>query len=426
MTTEKLTRAITLACIPTDAFKTSYISVNFIKELTEQSASYNNLLLSVLMRGCQKYPDISAVSVRCEELYSASLSRSVMSRGEYHCPGFCISYIDGKYAIDDTDIEGGAIELLSDILLDPLTENGAFRADYVESEKLKLCEKIRAAKNNKTRYAITRATEIMCEGERYGVNGMGSVSVIEGITPESLYAYYKELISSAAVRISYVGAQEGALMAQKLKAAFGSLDHECTLPPKTEVVYGERELKEITEKEPVAQGKLSIGFRTGYTLERRDYHVFALFNELLGGSPTSKLFLNVREKESLCYYCTSIPEPFKGIMVITSGIEVKNKEKALRSVFAQIEAIAKGDISEEELDGAKKSLVNGYNELTDSAAGMAAWYFSRALAGRCDSPKDAAEKILSVGREEVSLAAKALVPDTVYFLEGTLASVEEE
>ena len=180
------------------------------------------------------------------------------------------------------------------------------------------------------------------------------------------------------------------------------------------------EVKTVIEEQSVAQGKLTIGLRSGYALGDSDYHIFSLLNSLLGSSPTSKLFMNVREKMSLCYYCSSRPNALKGIMTIASGIEVDNFEKAKDVILAQIDALKAGDISDFEIESAKKSLINAYTELTDSPSGLVSWYLTRSFAGLSDTPEETAEKILSVTKEELIASAARLSLDTVYFLKGTI------
>jgi predicted Zn-dependent peptidase len=196
--------------------------------------------------------------------------------------------------------------------------------------------------------------------------------------------------------------------------------------------YVEREVsevKEVNEKCPAVQGKLSLGFRMGTILGEADYKGLPVFLEMYANSPVSKLFMNVREKLSLCYYCRAIPEGMKGIMVVTSGIEVENKEKAQAEILAQLESVRNGDFTDDELILAKKSLKNAYSELNDSPIALEGWYLTRRLAGIHDTPESVCNDFMSVTKEDVVLCARKIKLDTVYFLEGTLkgeADYDEE
>ena len=174
------------------------------------------------------------------------------------------------------------------------------------------------------------------------------------------------------------------------------------------------------------QGKLSLGFRTGTVLGEEDYNAFPVFVEMYGNSPVSKLFMNVREKLSLCYYCRAIPEGIKGIMVVTSGIEVSKKQEAQDEILAQLECVRNGEFTEDELILAKKSLKNAYDELNDSPASVESWYLTRRLAGVNEESETVARRFMDVTREDVIRVAKKIKLDTVYFLEGTMTGEVED
>ena len=171
----------------------------------------------------------------------------------------------------------------------------------------------------------------------------------------------------------------------------------------------------------ITQGKLTLGFRTGISVYDSGYTAFSLFNEIFGGSPSSKLFMNVREKLSLCYYCSAIPEAHKGLLFVASGIEVENKQKAQEEILNQLEDIKQGKISDEEFDSAVKSLVNGYSELDDDPQSLSLWYYGRMLAGLDGTPQDVCEKIKALEKEDVVKASSGIKLDTVYFLKGAKA-----
>ena len=176
----------------------------------------------------------------------------------------------------------------------------------------------------------------------------------------------------------------------------------------------------------IRQSRLCIGYRTGSVLSDGDFYRFALFNELLGGSASSKLFLEVRERRGLCYDCASYPEAQKGVLYISCGIAADAKEEAEEAIAAQIQAICDGDITDEEFYAAKKSLVSGYREIEDSAAAIAVWYENRRAAGIETSPEETAQQVMECTKEDVAQCAAGLTPDTLYFLCGTCMDGEDE
>ncbi|MBQ4575968.1 MAG: insulinase family protein [Clostridia bacterium] len=411
---------VVLNIIEKDKFKTNYISVNFITPLSSESAALNALLPRVLKRGTVAHPDMASLNRAYETLYSTTIYSRNYKRGEVQIVGFCASPLANDYIPDGTDVLDGTLKLMDEIIFSPLLEDGCFKAEYVESEKRMLIDDVKAQINNKNRYALRRCEEEMCRGEVYGVSETGTAAEIEAITPASLYACYKALLSGAKIEIFFVGKTDEEALIKSIKDVFVKCAHTVTAPLTTEVIRKAGEAREVVEDQPVAQGKLSLGFRTNCVLSDGNYHEFALMRELYGGSTVSKLFMNVREKLSLCYYCSAIPEAHKGIMVVASGIEVANKQKAQDEILAQLEAVKVGDFTEDDLAKAKRSIVNSYTELSDSPMSLESWYLGRALAGLSTSPEDAIELVMNTGREAVMAAAQGVTLDTVYFMRGTL------
>lgn len=415
---------VNLSIIETDKFKTNYIAINFITPLAENTASLSTLLPAVLKRGCVKYPDIASLQRRYDMLYSTNVWAGSSKLGEAQIVKIGANMLDNRYVTDGTDILGGTIELIGDILFNPLLENGAFRPDYVSQEKANQIDAVKSIINNKGAYANVRCIEEMCRGELYSV-ASASVEMTEAITPESLYSHYLTLIKTAPVEIYFVGNCDFDALERKLAEIFAPHSHTPAPIPKTNVIRRADSVREFIEEQPVAQGKLSIGFRTGKVLDDGDYHIFATFCELFGGSPAAKLFMNVREKLSLCYYCQAIPHAQKGIMVVASGIEVAKKELAQSEILAQLDDICQGKITDEEFSAAKKSLINGYKSIGDNADTIATWYMNRAYASLDTSPEETAEKVMAVTVDDVIECAKNITLDTVYFMKGTLLDKNE-
>ena len=244
-----------------------------------------------------------------------------------------------------------------------------------------------------------------------------TVEEIAAITPQSLWASYQTLLSTARVEIFYVGCKSHeeleALCKETLPFAGRAADFPTT-------VLGDlpQESRTVTEQMRISQCKMTLGFRTEYTLQKGNLPAMTMFNEVFGGSPNSRLFMNVREKQSLCYYCSSFPDGLKGLLMVVSGIEQKNKQKTLDAVLEQLEDIRKGNVTEQEMENARRSLRNGYREITDSPAAISSWYLGRISTGRYESPEDAILSMEQVTKEDVIKVANEIRLDTVYFLEG--------
>lgn len=423
----ELSEGIFLNIIQSDKFKTEYFDFNLILPLRKETASLAALLPQVLKRGCKSYPSMASLSKRLDYLYSTGFSTRVIKRGEAQILGFTMDFLRDSLIPDGKSLAADVFALLKDILFNPLVRCGAFKKDYVEGEKKNLIDAIRSLINNKNAYAMKKCHEAMCSGSAFAVSENGTEEDVDGITGKALYAFYRETIATARMELFYVGAAPEEKILPLVQSLVKELERRPVLPVVTEPFHRTREtVAELTEEMEVAQGKLILGFRSGHTLSDKNYTAYALFNELYGGSPTSKLFENVREKMSLCYYCRSIPEAHKGILTVASGIEVENRDKAVKEILHQLELTQEGRISDEELASAKKSLVNSYRQLYDDNAGMALWYLSRHIAGNTLTIEQVIEEIGKVTKEEIAACAADTQLDTVFFLKGTLKNGGDE
>ncbi len=415
---------IRLNIIETDKFKTNYLSVNFLTPLSKKTASFIALLPAVLKRGTINYPDMAALNRRFDMLYSTNIGTRCFKRGETHIFGFSANMLDNRFALDGTDILSETLSLMSEIIFSPFLVDGCFKHEYVESEKKNLCDAIKAKINNKNSYAVWRCQEEMCRNEVFSVSEDGTVQDVADITPKALYDFYKEILNRSQVEIYFVGKYDYVLLESKIKSAFKSIHHISGFVPHTEIIRSASNVYEVTENQPVTQGKLSLGFRTSAVLSDGNYEKFVVFCEVFGGSPSSKLFMNVREKLSLCYYCHAIPDAHKGIMVVASGIEIDKKQTVQEEILFQLENIRCGNFTEDEFDAAKKSLINGYQSISDNAGGLVSWYLGRMLAGIETSPEETIDLVSKVDTDDIRKAAASVTLDTVYFLKGTLKEDE--
>lgn len=423
----QLSEGIYLNIINSDKFKTDYLDINIVFPLKQSTASLAALLPQVLKRGSENYPTMADITKRFDYLYSTVFSTNNFKRGEAQVLNFSIDFLRDSLVPAGSDLMQGVFDTLYDILFRPLLCDGAFKPEYVESEKKNLIDSINALINNKNAYAMKKCHEAMCAGSDYAVNAGGDVDVVNTITPAQLYSFYKELMAHSMFEIFYTGMAQDDVITACVKQLMSAVERGSVVPVSTEKFVRTREnVTEITEEMEVAQGKLILGFSSDHTVCDEDYTAYSLFNELYGGSPTSKLFENVREKLSLCYYCRSIPDAHKGILTVASGIEVENRDKALNEILAQLKAAADGIISDEELISAKKSLINGYRELFDGGNSLHIWYLARLIAGSTKTVEQVIEEIETVTKEDIARCAAATKLDTVFFLKGTLADGGEE
>lgn len=415
-----LPRDIALHVIETDRFKTAAMTLNLIVPVDAATAPMNTLVWRVLKQGSANYPSLAAINTRLDDLYATELSSRNYKRGEMQIMGFALDMLDDAYVPDDTDVLGGALAMLGELLLHPLLDaDGNFLPEIVEREKKTLCDNIRAQINNKQSYAQSQCTRAMCAGERFGLPLAGTVEEVEAITPAALTARYRAMLREARVEIFFIGQADADRLIDALSSVLAEYPEHTPLPAPTEIVREAREVKRVEEEMDIAQGKLVLGFRTGCTLvDVADYPALLLMSEMYGGSPASKLFVNVREKLSLCYYCHAYPDGYKGLMYVSSGVAAENREKAEAEILAQLEAIRRGDFTDEEMENAIRSLEDNYRKSDDRPFTLENYYLGRMLFGVDVTIEQMRDCFRAVSREAVIEAAGRVSLDTVYFLRG--------
>ena len=425
----KLSEGIHLNLLPSEKFKTNFLSVCFVVPLEKENAHLTALVPKVLSRGCKAYPDMAAISERLEYLYASDISAVYVKRAESLIVGFSADFLKDAFLPEKGEnLLNSVSALLFDILFDPLIENGAFRESYVAGEKADLINAIGAKINNKAAYAKERCTEIMFGAHPYGISELGTVEEVRAATSKQIYERYKQIAETAPIEIFFNGECDAEELSALVKSRIPVSAHRKTSFPTRAFLDGEPdEVTEVTDEMPVAQGKLVMGLRMGgVNVNAPDAAAFNVFNEIFGGSANSKLFMNVREAMSLCYYCRSMPDMFMSALFISSGIEPENREKAKKAILEQLDAMKAGDFSDDDIAEAKLSLCNAYKELDDSASALCLWYLSRVIFGNDGTPEDTMEKIRAVTADEIRAAAEKVSLDTVYFIKGTGKSNSEE
>ena len=410
-----------LRTVHTDKFKSAYLSLTLMTQLDRENASANALLPRVLRRGTMVHPDIESLSAALDELYGGAVEPVVRKKGESQCVGFLASFLDNAYALNGEDILSGAAELLGEMLLNPLTRDGVFDPDYVEGEKANLIDELRGQINDKRIYATRRLTQLMCREESFGADKLGQEDKVAAITPESLWARYQKLLSSAQIEVYYSGSADPERVREIMERVFSTLPvSEEREEPECEVrIHAEQEPNVIEEVMDVNQGKLAMGWRTGgITVWEEECPALVLCSAVFGGTSMSKLFMNVRERLSLCYYASSALEKQKGLMIVSSGIEFQNYETAKREILAQLEDVKAGKITDDELEGARRILINQYRSIEDEQGRMEEYWLGQAAAGTEDAPGTLAARLETVTGEQIAQVARKLELDTVYFLKG--------
>ena len=404
-----------LTYLPAQRFKTSRMTVQLIAPLQRETAAANALLPAVLRRGTVRCPDMESLSAALDTLYGANIDYTVRKKGERQCVGFAAGFIDDAFTPHGEKLLEPVSAMLGELLLDPVTHGGRFLSSYVESEKANLIDAIRALKNDKRDWADIRLMQEMCAGEPYSVLRLGDEETAGRITNQSLYVHGQELMASSRVEVIYCGSAEAQRVEDAVLTALAALPRGAqTALPEVQRIQAPDTPRRIVETMDVTQGKLAMGYRCSSD----DYPAMVLANLIFGGTSNSKLFLNVRERLSLCYYASSSYARSKSILTVSSGVETADFERAEAEIGRQLQAVQQGDWEDWEQEGALQAIRASLLSLSDSQGALENFYLGQIAAGVEETPEELAAALEQVTKERIVAAAQTVKPDTVYFLRG--------
>ncbi|WP_432409448.1 EF-P 5-aminopentanol modification-associated protein YfmF [Wukongibacter sp. M2B1] len=411
----ELNDSIKLHVIKSDKFKTNLIGVYIKRPLLKEEVTKNSLLSMLINKGTKEYPSFLELNRKLEELYGSVLVSDVVKKGEAQIIQIKMQLPNSKY-IDNKDILKEGLKILNGVMNDQVVENDGFKRESFLQEKKNLKEKIESRINDKMRFAVDRCVEEMCSDESYSIYEYGSIDELDKIDEKELYKHFEEVISNSPIDIFIVGDVEeneiGSLFGENLGFKRGNV----ISVPREEISKKITKVKEVEDNFNINQGKLTLGYRTNIPYESELYESSILFSNILGGGPNSKLFMNVREKESLCYYIFSKVDKFKSIMLISCGIEFENFEKTKALIIKEVESLREGNFTEDDIDIAKKSIITSIRSLTDTPNMFMDFLYSQILSNSFNSIESIIAKIEAVGRDSIIEAGKQIELDTIYFL----------
>jgi predicted Zn-dependent peptidase len=401
-----------------EKFKTTALLAFIGQELKPEYVTKTALLPSVLQRGTASYPSTIDLRRKLDSFYGATLFGDVFKRGERHLIQIGMEIANERYLSEKESLLDEGINLFCEVLFSPVTEQGGFKSSYVEAEKKNLKQKIESLQDDKIRYASQRMVEEMCKGEPYALFNHGRTQDLPQIDAQNLYTYYQEVIQTCPIDFYCVGNVTADDVVKRLERQIGEELRQkrktLTVGP---VVHTVKEERTVIDRLNVKQGKLNLGCRTGVTIQDDEYPAMMMYNGIFGGFPHSKLFLNVREKASLAYYCSSRLESHKGLLIIQSGIEIANFERAVDIIKKQFEAMRQGEISDKEMDQTKATLSNQLKEQQDRSFELIHFHFNQSvLSGRKRNLEGLLHDLEQVRKEDIKRVAEKIQLETIYFL----------
>ena len=417
----EICEGVSLTYLRSYKFKTACMSISLLTQLSRENAAMNALIPYVLRRGTMQLPDMDAISRRLDELYGTAVEPLVRRFGEIQSVGFFASFPEGDFLPEHKSVLNDTAMLMGQLLLSPNTKGGLLLPEYVDSEREKMLDAIRSVINDKRAYAVKRCLEEMCCYEDFAVGRLGGEDECENIRYKTLTRHYRELLKSSPIEIFYCGRDHREDVVSAFREALftlprGEIDYDIGTDVRMNAV--EEQPRYVEDVMDVTQGKLVMGFRLGQSMEEPDFAALNVFNCVFGCGSSSKLFMNVREKLSLCYYASSALNTHKGLLIVSSGIDFDKLEQTKDEIFRQLDGIRNGNFTDDELEAAKAGVVSELRSYMDVPSALESFYLSQTLRGLDYGPMEMAEMAGEVTREQVKTIAECVECDMIYFLNG--------
>lgn len=407
---------INLFLIKDTKYKTVFAATYLHRDLSRDEVTFNSVLSKVLKSSTADHPSMNELSIYAQELYGCGFDVSVAKRASIQSIVSNISVLNDRFS--ESGIVEKAFTLMLDLLFNPDVKNGTFNNEYVENQKKNLKDDIESLINDKRSYANVRCIEEMCKGEKNSIVEIGYAEDLELINAGNLLKHYNSIITKSPIDIFVVGDIDIEYAMGFFRKYFEKFEFDIS-PLKVELSCGDvLNEKYIEDNMEVNQGKLAMGLRTGINLENPMYYPLLVGNSIFGSGAHSKLFNNVREKLSLCYYAYSRLDKYNALMLIGSGIEFENFEKTKMAVLEELDNVKNGNFSESDIDVAKEYIIGSYISYNDSPSMLTDYYLGMSFTDSLVSLEEAAELVRKVTKEQIVEAFAGVKLDTVYFLNG--------
>ena len=420
-TTEDIKKGIKLHCIETNKFKTNLMAVFITLPLNRETITFDSMIPAVLKRGTANLNTQEEISKELENMYGAGYDCGIEKIGDNHILKFYFESLNDNFIPENKEnVVKASLDLLFDIIFNPLIVDGKFKDEYVEFEKNNIKLLIESKIDNKAQYALNRCIEEMYKDKPYGLYKYGYVEDLDKINAQNLYEYYTKVINESKIDIFVSGELNKEEVSKLIKNNENIQKLQARAPnyitnnEQTEQKDSIQE-KVIEEKLDIAQGKLVMGLDININDYNSKFKV-AIYNVILGESATSKLFQNVREKASLAYTAGSNYVRQKNNIYIRCGIEIANFDKAIKIIKEQLEDMKNGNFTEEDLINAKKYMISGIQSAQDEQDSEVTYYIGQELSGRLTTFEEYEKQINQVTIQDVKDVANNINVNTIYFL----------
>ena len=414
MKRETIKNNVSLTFLPNEKFKRNRISISFIMPNDKEKATMYAVLPTLMERGYEDYPDMCMFSKKLNQMYGASFSATTSVVGQNRVLRFTIQGIKNEYCLNGEDLLAEMTDVLLGVIFRPCVEEGGFISDWLEVEKVKLREEIEGEINDKRGYCVKMAQRKFFKDSKNGVERLGYLEEVDNINPTDLYNCYREMLANSTVEIFVTAQQDNAITAKFAQAFTGSENSGNAILPIE--VMEKTEAETYSEAMNIVQGKVCLFYTSERKLTEEERYHMLVASAIYGGTASSRLFKNVREKQSLCYYCAAAYNGFTGSMRVDSGVEHQNCDKVVEAVQKELNDIINGEITEKEIAETKLVLLNSLDAVQDGLHGLEAWYLNEAIRGTWTAPEQVKEKVQAVTAQQIKDVLSLLHLNVVYKL----------
>ena len=414
MKRETIKNNVSLTFLPNEKFKRNRISISFIMPNEKNKATMYAVLPTLMERGYEDYPDMCMFSKKLNQMYGASFSATTSVVGQNRILRFTIQGIKNEYCLSGEDLLAEMTDVLLGVIFRPCVEEGGFISDWLEVEKVKLREEIEGEINDKRGYCVKMAQRKFFGDSKNGVERLGYLEEVDGINPVDLYNCYREMLADSTVEI-FVTAQQDDAITAKFAQAFAERESNCNAILPIEVME-KTQAETYSEAMNIVQGKVCLFYTSERKLNEEERYHMLVASAIYGGTASSRLFKNVREKQSLCYYCGAAYNGFTGSMRVDSGVEHQNCDKVVEAVQKELNDLISGEITEKEIAETKLVLLNSLDAVQDGLHGLEAWYLNEAIRGTWTAPEQVKEKVQAVTAQQIKDVLSMMHLNVVYKL----------
>ena len=415
MKRENLAPGVFLNTLDAQKFNRCRITIRFQYPACRETATASAVLPLVLERCCADYPDMTLLSRRLAKLYGADLSVDNSTNGANRVLTVSVTGIKDEFALEGEDLTAEYADLVFGVAFRPYLVNGRFDEEALAIERGKLRQQLQAEVNDKRLYCVRQARRRFFGDSLAGVERDGYLEEVDGVTPQLLTQAYEEMLCRASIEVTAIGAKDETVRRLLLAALEGRRrDWQAPLPG---LFMPRRQPDHQVETMDMVQAKLCLLFTAGRCTGAQEIAASRLAMALYGGSVTSRLFLNVREKQSLCYYCSSSYTSVTGCMMVDSGVEPANARKAEAAILKELAQLCDGPITDEEMEDCRRGLLSSLESVEDSLSGLEGWYFAEiARGGPVSTPAQARAALEQVTKEQVRQVLRQFTLSVSYLL----------